>query len=124
MDLRKAVRDRERLARTLLAFGLSVVAIRSLRNGKRLSGLLAGGGALAAGYAAVTPSGELEDLDELTETLDVGTTDEDADDEDSSGRETTEDAGKLRCAACGEPISTGQTRGPNENDEIVHLDCK
>lgn len=116
MDLRETVGDREQLVRTLLAVGLSVVAISSLRKGRRLNGLLAGGGALALGYTATTGSGKLDELDsvedelgELTETLDVGTTDEDT---------------KLRCAACGESIDPGETRGPNENDEIVHLDCK
>lgn len=116
MDLREAVGDRKRLVRTLLAVGLSAVAVRSLRKGRRLSGLLAGGGALAVGYTATTSSDELE---ELTETLDVGTTDEDSTDQDATDRDV-----EFRCAACGEPIDTGQTRGPNEDNEIVHLDCK
>lgn len=114
MDLREAVGDRERLVRTLLAVGLSAVAVRSLRKGRRLSGLLAGGGALAVGYTATTPSDELE---ELTETLDVGT-------EDSTGRDATDRETGFRCAACGEPIDPGQARGPNEDNETVHLDCK
>lgn len=119
MDLRETVGDRDRLARTLLAVGLSAVAIGSLRKGKRLSGLLAGGGALALGYTATAGSGELEELDELTDAVDVGTSEE-----DTTGRETTDEGVELRCAACGEPIGPGETRGPNADNEIVHLDCK
>ena len=103
MDLRETAGDRKRHARTLLAVGLTAVAVSSLRKGKRLKGLLAGGGAVLLGYTAATRPGE------LTETIDVGATDEDA---------------EFRCAVCGEPIVPGQSRGPNENDEIVHETCK
>jgi len=30
----------------------------------------------------------------------------------------------LECAICGEPIVPGQARGPDENDDIVHVDCR
>ena len=103
MDLRETVDDRVRLVRTLLAVGLAAVAISSLRRGRRLNGLLAGGGAVVLGYTATTQSRE------LTETIDIDTTDENA---------------ELRCAVCGEPIVPGQARGPNENNEIVHEACK
>ena len=103
MDLREAAGGRERLVRTLLAVGLTVVAASSLRKGRRLNGLLAGGGALLLGYTAATRPRE------LTEIIDVGATDEDA---------------EFRCAVCGEPIVPGQSRGPNENNEIVHETCK
>lgn len=103
MELNKNVGDRNRVARILLTIALTLVAISSLRKGKRLSGVLAGAGALALGYNATTESGELK------ENLGIDTTGEDA---------------ALHCAACGEPIRPGQRRSPNENDEIVHDDCK
>ena len=103
MDLRETTGDRGRLVRTLLAVGLTVVAVSSLRKGRRLSGMLAGGGAILLGYTATTRSRE------LTETIDIGATDDDA---------------EFRCAVCGEPIVPGQSRGPNENNEIVHDACK
>lgn len=103
MDLSKDVGERDGLARRLLVAVLTVVAIDSLRKGKRLSGALAGVSALALGYTATAGSGE------LTETLGIDTTGED---------------GELRCSACGQPILPGQRRGPNANDEIVHEACK
>jgi hypothetical protein len=101
MELRKNVGDRQRLARTAFAVVLSVVAIRSFQRGKRLRAALAGVGALALGLEVPSQPGELTEM--------VGTTDEDV---------------ELRCAACGQPIRPGQLRGPNENNEIVHEDCK
>lgn len=103
MELTKNVGDRNRLARTILTIALMLVAINSLRKGKRLSGVLAGAGAVALGYNATTEPGE------PTENLGIDTTSEDA---------------ALYCAACGEPIHPGQRRSPNENDEIVHDSCK
>ena len=103
MDLREAAGDREHLVRRFLAVGLTVVAVRSLRKGRRLKGLLAGGGALLLGYTTGAQPRE------LTETIEVGATDEDA---------------EFHCAVCGEPIVSGQSRGPNENGEIVHETCK
>lgn len=103
MDLEETVGDRKRLVRTLLAVGLTGVAIRSLRRGRRLNGLLAGAGAAVLGYTATSQS------EELAETVGIGTTNEDV---------------GLRCAACGEPIVPGQARGPNENGETVHDACR
>jgi uncharacterized membrane protein len=102
MDLNEAGDSRGRIARTLLAVGLAVVAVGSLRKGKRLRAVLAGAGALALGYAATSEPGE------LAETLDVRGDEEDV---------------KLRCAACGQPIRPGELRRPNENDETVHDAC-
>ena len=102
MDLRKIAGERGRLLRTILTVVLAAVAISSLRKGKRLRGLLAGVGALALGYSVTSGFGG------GMETLRIS--------------ETSED-GQLRCAACGQPIRTGQRRGPNANDEIVHDAC-
>ncbi|NEU57988.1 DUF2892 domain-containing protein [Halorussus sp. MSC15.2] len=102
MEQSKSVSERSRLVRTILAAGLAVAAIRSLQRGKRLSGALAGVGALALGYGATAESGE------LSETLGIGETGEEA---------------QLRCAVCGQPIRPGERRGPNENNEIVHETC-
>lgn len=103
MDLREAAGDSERVVRILLAVGLTVVAISSLRKGRRVNGLLAGGGALVLGYTATSRSRD------PTETIDIGTTDEDT---------------ELRCAICGDPIVPGQPRSPNESDGTVHVACK
>lgn len=106
MELSKKLRDNDRLTQKLLAVGLSVFALLSLRNGKRLRGVLAGLGAVAVGYRASTESGDV--VDQFAEELDTG---------------STTDDDQLRCATCGEPIVAGQTRGPNENDETVHESC-
>ncbi|WP_049936345.1 YgaP-like transmembrane domain [Haloplanus natans] len=54
MDLEQNVGGRDRLARAALAALLTVVAIRSLRAGRRTLGLLAGVGALGFGFNATT----------------------------------------------------------------------
>jgi len=54
MDDETNVGGRDRLVRFGLAALLSVVAVRWLRAGKRLRGLLAGVGALGAGFTATT----------------------------------------------------------------------
>lgn len=102
MDPNEAGGSRSKLVRAVLAAALAVVAIGSLRKGKRLSGMLAGAGALALGYNATAESGD------LTETLDIGASDEDV---------------ELRCAVCGQPIRPGERRGPNENNETAHEAC-
>ena len=51
---KKNVGGRDRLARALLATLLTVVAISTLRSGKRKTGLLALVGALGFGFNAVT----------------------------------------------------------------------
>jgi len=117
MDLREIVDDRSRLVRTLAAGALAVVAAGSLRNGKRLRGALAGAGAVVLGYQAIESGDELTELDVDA----VGASDEEA---DSTEDDATDEDVKLRCAACGEPIVTGQARGPNANDEIVHETCE
>jgi len=66
-----------------------------------LRGVLAGVGALALGLGVRSDSSDLTGM--------IGSTEGDV---------------ELRCAACGQPIRPGQMRGPNENDEIVHEDCK
>ena len=103
MELSKLSDDRDRLARTILTVALGIVAISSLRKGKRLSGALAGAGAVALGYQATAGSGD------AMESLDIAST---GDEED------------LLCANCGQPIVPGQARGPNADNEIVHYDCK
>ena len=54
MDLDSNVGGRDRLARATLAALLTVVAIRSLRGGRRTAGLVAGVGALGLGFNAAT----------------------------------------------------------------------
>lgn len=102
MDLNEADGSRNRFASAIVAVALALVAVSSLRKGKRLRGVLAGVGALALGYTVTAGSGE------LAETLDVGATDEDV---------------ELRCAACGRPIRPGERRTPNDEGETVHEAC-
>lgn len=54
MSLEPNVGGRDRLARALLAVGLTVVALDAVRDGRRLTGLLAAAGALGAGFNATT----------------------------------------------------------------------
>jgi len=106
MELPQNPDDRDRLTRTLLAVGLAVFALWSLRKKRRLRGLLAGLGAIALGYSASTGSDDvLGDLERALET------------------EPTSESARLRCAICGEPIVTGQGRTPNEDGETVHEAC-
>lgn len=106
MELTQTLRNRRWLVRTVPAAGLAVVALRSLRRGQRARGVLAGLGAVALGYSAVTESTDV--MERLAEKFDP-----------EAASETTQ----LRCAHCGDPIVPGQSRGPNENDEIVHETC-
>jgi hypothetical protein len=98
--------NRHWLVRIVLAAGLAVVALRSLRRGRRVRGVLAGLGAVALGYSAVTESNDV--IEHLVEDLDT-----------EAASETT----RLRCAICGDPIVPGQSRRPNENNETVHEAC-
>lgn len=102
MELSNNGSVRNRVARAALAVVLAVVAVSSLRKGKRLSGALAGVGALAVGYGATAGPGELPEAISI---------------------EATSDDDELRCAICGQPIRPGQRRGPNEEGETVHDAC-
>lgn len=106
MELTQNLRNRHWLIRIVLAAGLAVVAIRSLRRGKRVRGALVGLGAVALGYSAVTESTDV--MKHLAEDFDT---------------EAASEITQMRCASCGEPIVPGQSRGPNENHEIVHDAC-
>jgi hypothetical protein len=128
MDDTKNVGGRDRLVRLLLTVVLSIAAVRWLRSGKRVRGLLAGVGALGFGFNATTGYCGVNDA------LDVDTTAEseevsidfdetDTDESSSAGTATQKQSYQLECAACGEPIVPGQSRGPNSQDEIVHDDC-
>lgn len=106
MELTENLGERDRRTRKLLAVGLAVFALWSLRKGKRPRGVLAGLGAVALGYSATTESDDV--VEQLSETL---------------GTEPRGEADTLYCAICEEPIVTGQGRKPNENDETVHETC-
>lgn len=111
MEPSKNTGGRDRPLRVVLAAALAVVAVGSLRKGKRLRGALAGVGALALGYASTGGSPPTGKLAELEETFGTDET-------------TTDEGSELRCAICGQPIRPGQRRGPNEEGEIVHDACK
>jgi len=106
MGLTENLDERDRLTRKLIAVGLAVFALWSLRRNKRPRGVLAGVGAVALGYSASTESDDV--VEQLSE---------------SFGTEPTSESDKLYCAICEEPIVTGQGRKPNKNDETVHEAC-
>lgn len=108
MDLNETADSPSGLARFLLAVGLMVVAVRSLRKEKRVFAALAGVAAVVVGYTAKAGSGQ--------STPDVAT--------EASRIEATSEHERLRCAVCGEPIVAGEGRGPNEAHEIVHDACE
>ncbi|QIO23780.1 DUF2892 domain-containing protein [Haloarcula sp. JP-L23] len=132
MDVSENVGDRDRLARAALAVVLTIAAIRSFRNGKRVRGLLAGAGALVFGFNASTKYCGVNDALDIDTS--VGVSDDESDDDTavvSTDDETTESAtesatpgASLTCAACGEPIVVGESRSPNEDGETVHDACK
>lgn len=66
----KNVGGRDRLARTLLGVVLTVVAVSTLKKGRRKTALLAGIGALAFGFNATTG------FCGMNETLGIDTTEE------------------------------------------------
>lgn len=104
---------RTQLVSAALAVVLGIVALRWVRNGKRLRGALAGGAAVAVGYNAfTTTAGD-------TTAADVDVARESS--TPSGGRR--DDEPSLSCAACGDAIRTGQRRRPNENHETVHEAC-
>jgi hypothetical protein len=129
MEPEQNVGGRDRLARALLAAVLSVLALRWLRGGKKGRGLLAGVGALGFGFNATTGyCGANDALDIDTTGTDTAGTDIEFDSTESDHETSTEstaekDNGGLTCAACGEPIVTGQLRGPNEQGQTVHDSC-
>lgn len=123
-----AVEDRNRIARIALAGVAALVAVRSLRQGKRKRGVLAALGAVALGYSARAGTGsEAAEID-VEDDREVSSTDVSADTTTETASEATTEATSaaesgLRCAACGEPIVPGQRRGPDENDRTVHEAC-
>jgi len=138
MDTTQNVGGRDRLVRLVLTVVLSIVAVRWLKRGKRLRGLLAGGGALGLGFTATTKYCGVNDalgINTAEETADDAAVEFETDDA-STGSEAEDEADEpaaaptaqgsraIHCAACGEPIVPGQSRGPNEHDEIVHDDCR
>jgi hypothetical protein len=151
MDVDKNVGGRDRVVRAVLAVVLSILAVRWLKAGKKARGLLAGVGALGFGFNATTgycgandaldvdttpgevPGASETDSDFSTDvdadfSTEADTTDVETDTAATGETETTEEAeattdGGLTCAFCGEPIKTGQRRGPNDQGQIVHDDC-
>jgi hypothetical protein len=130
MDETKNVGGRDRLVRMLLTVVLSIVAVRSLRRGKRLRGLLTGVGALGVGFTATTGYCGVNDALDVDTTASGDEVEIDLDEADSESAGTSSDAGTgqvrehyLNCAFCGEPIVAGQSRGPNNQGDIVHDEC-
>jgi len=128
MEDKQNVGGRDRIVRLLLTVVLSIVAVTSLRRGKRLRGLLAGVGALGVGFTSTTGYCGVNDA------LGVDTTTDAAEDVSHSEPQTTSndadttgavsETHQLHCAACGEPIVPGESRGPNDDNEIVHDACE
>jgi len=131
MDDTTNVGGRDRLVRFLLAAVLSTAAVRWLRSGKRVRGLLAGVGALGLGFNATTGyCGANDALDiDTTEDVDISLDDAETDTDASvttGGSADTHDqeSADLHCDVCGEAIVPGQRRGPTEDGEIAHADCQ
>ena len=122
-DVPENVGGRDRLARALLAVVLTVAAIRALKNGKRVRGLLAGIGALVFGFNATTKYCGANDALDIDTTSDGVSVDIEGLGGDTADTSDDDAAAGLTCASCGEPIVPGQRRGPNDDDEIVHDDC-
>jgi hypothetical protein len=143
MDDSKNVGGRDRLVRFGATVVLSILAVRWLRAGKRIRGLLAGVGALGFGFNATTGYcgvNDALDIDTAGEDDDVAIDfDSDAADADSSDAAAADDGDpvvveaadstaaekhSLTCAVCDDPIRPGQRRGPNGQGDIVHDDCE
>lgn len=109
MELLKKITQREDIVRIISTVTLAAIAVRSFIKGKRGRGLLAAGGAVAIGATTST----LEPT-----ALEIG-----REGELASEAETTAEDGAMVCATCNEPIVVGESRRPNESDEIVHEAC-
>jgi hypothetical protein len=128
MGDKQNVGGRDRLVRALLTVVLTVTAIRWLRSGKRGRGLLAAVGALNFGFNTTTGYCGVNDAlgidtssgDTAPDFDEIGNTDTAVETEP----EKTSSSQGLKCAACGDAIVPGQSRGPNEDGKIVHDDCK
>ncbi|MFC7019586.1 MULTISPECIES: YgaP-like transmembrane domain [Haloarcula] len=148
MELPENVGGNDRRARAALAALLTVAAVRAFRSGKRKRALLVAGGALVAGFTAVTkhcPANarlgidtaegiadiDIEDRSDLVADSDTASIDETATDDTETvtvavggDGETATQRGQLTCAFCGEPIVPGQRRSPNAQGDIVHDSCE
>ena len=122
MEDTQNVGGRDRIIRLVLTVVLSIVAVASLRRGKRLRGLLAGVGALGFGFNATTGYCGVNDAlgVDTTTTADADVPEP----EPRTSSDETTDSNPLHCAACGDPIVPGESRGPNDDGEIVHDDCQ
>jgi len=129
MEPEQNVGGRDRLSRALLAAVLSVLAVRWLKAGKRGRGVLAGIGALGFGFNATTGYCGVNDALDVDTTagegVSIGFEDEETTEagERAASSETTDAGAQLTCALCGEPIVPGQSRGPDDQGQIVHDDC-
>ncbi len=131
MDDTTNVGGRDRLVRFLLAAVLSTAAVRWLRSGKRVRGLLAGVGALGLGFTATTgycganDALDIDTTEDVDISLDDGETDTDASVTTAGGADThDQESADLHCDVCGEAIVPGQRRGPTEDGDIAHADCQ
>ncbi|MFB6178437.1 MAG: DUF2892 domain-containing protein [Halorientalis sp.] len=131
----------KRAGSALLAGIVGVFSVRSLQQGKRVRGVLTGIGALALGYTAATGGRRTADRIEVdatsvdtsqpdstatetaTETTDESTSVDGSATDDGTSAVPARASAQLTCAACGEPITLGQRRGPNDEGEIVHAEC-
>ena len=103
MELLNQITRRQRALRVAATATLTAVAVQSLRNGKRLRGLLAAGGALAVGASTAT----LEPTElPVDEAVDV----------------PAEPDG-LQCSVCDEAIVPGQSRRPSADNKPAHEAC-
>jgi len=103
MELLTQLKRRGRAVRLVAAAVLAGVAVRSLRNGKRLRGLLAAGGAVAVGTTTPTLDPAVIDDEQL---VDVAI-----------------ETDQLQCSVCEAAIVPGQSRRPNADNEPAHEAC-
>lgn len=103
MELLNRITRRQRALRVAATATLTAVAVQSLRNGKRLRGLLAAGGALAVGASTAT----LEPTElSVDAAVDVAT-----------------EPDELQCSVCDEAIVPGQSRRPSQDNNPAHETC-
>jgi len=103
MELLNRITRRQRALRVAATAALTAVAVQSLRNGKRLRGLLAAGGALAVGASTATLGPTELSVDEIVD--------------------VTADSDGLQCSVCDESIVPGQSRRPTADNNPAHETC-
>jgi hypothetical protein len=111
----------DRTGRLMIAGGAALVALRAIRNGNPIRGVLIMLGALTIAFTG------RRSTEHTAATVEINASKTTPDQDDSEievdAKMTDKTESTLRCAICKEPIVPGQPRGPDAQDRTVHEAC-